>query len=57
METKSVRKYLTQNVLSSTAGDYFGILKDSRVTGFPFNICENPMYTGCTLSFLGTALW
>lgn len=38
-------------------GDYFGILKDSRVTGFPFNICENPMYTGCTLSFLGTALW
>jgi len=38
-------------------GDYFGILKDARVTGFPFNICDNPMYVGCTLSFLGTALW
>ncbi|KAF8249310.1 phospholipid methyltransferase [Wilcoxina mikolae CBS 423.85] len=38
-------------------GDYFGILMDSRVTGFPFNITDAPMYHGSTLSFLGTALW
>lgn len=38
-------------------GDYFGILMDARVTGFPFNVTDNPMYHGSTLSFLGTALW
>ncbi|KAK6461397.1 methylene-fatty-acyl-phospholipid synthase [Scheffersomyces coipomensis] len=38
-------------------GDYFGILMTERVTGFPFNINDNPMYNGSTLCFLGTALW
>lgn len=38
-------------------GDYFGILMDHRVEGFPFNVVENPMYTGSTLSFAATALW
>ncbi|ODQ62893.1 hypothetical protein WICANDRAFT_103610 [Wickerhamomyces anomalus NRRL Y-366-8] len=38
-------------------GDYFGILMDERVTGFPFNVLDNPMYVGSTLSFLGTALY
>lgn len=38
-------------------GDYFGILMDDRVTGFPFNVNENPMYNGSALCFLGTALW
>ncbi|KAK3994621.1 putative methylene-fatty-acyl-phospholipid synthase [Cladorrhinum sp. PSN332] len=37
-------------------GDYFGILKDKMITGFPFNITSAPMYHGSTLSFLGTAL-
>lgn len=37
-------------------GDYFGILMDEKVEGFPFNITEAPMYYGSTLSFLGTAL-
>lgn len=37
-------------------GDYCGILMDHMVTGFPFNICDAPMYYGSTLSFLGTAL-
>ena len=37
-------------------GDYFGILMDSIVTGFPFNITNAPMYYGSTMSFLGTAL-
>lgn len=38
-------------------GDYFGILMDDIVTGFPFNISSSPMYDGSALSFLGTALW
>ncbi|KAG8990786.1 Phosphatidyl-N-methylethanolamine N-methyltransferase [Tulasnella sp. JGI-2019a] len=38
-------------------GDYFGILMDHRVTGFPFNIMENPMYNGSTLCFFAHALW
>lgn len=30
---------------------------DEKVTGFPFNVTDAPMYYGSTLSFLGTALW
>ena len=37
-------------------GDYFGILMDERVTSFPFNITDAPMYYGSAMSFLGTAL-
>ena len=39
------------------AGDYFGILMDERVTSFPFNVLENPMYVGSAMSFFGTSLW
>lgn len=38
-------------------GDYFGILMDDKVQGFPFNVTGAPMYWGSTLSFLGTALY
>ena len=38
-------------------GDYFGILMDEIVTGFPFNLTGSPMYWGSTMSFIGTALW
>ncbi|KAK5120913.1 Phosphatidyl-N-methylethanolamine N-methyltransferase [Meristemomyces frigidus] len=38
-------------------GDYFGILMDDIVTGFPFNVTDAPMYYGSAMSFLGTALW
>lgn len=44
-------------VTGTYLGDYFGILMNKRVTGFPFNINDNPMYNGSTLCFLGTALW
>ncbi|KAF2172942.1 hypothetical protein M409DRAFT_16893 [Zasmidium cellare ATCC 36951] len=44
-------------VTGTYLGDYFGILMDSMVTGFPFNVSSSPMYHGSTLSFLGTALW
>jgi phosphatidylethanolamine N-methyltransferase len=38
-------------------GDYFGILMDDMVTGFPFNVSGCPMYLGSSLSFLATSLW
>ena len=38
-------------------GDYFGILMNDMVTGFPFNVCSAPMYYGSTMSFLGTAIF
>lgn len=37
-------------------GDHFGILKSSRITSFPFNVVEHPMYYGSTLCFLSVAL-
>ncbi|KAF4634059.1 hypothetical protein G7Y89_g4065 [Cudoniella acicularis] len=43
-------------VTGTYLGDYFGILMDKMVMGFPFNICSAPMYYGSTMSFLGTAI-
>lgn len=38
-------------------GDYFGILMDHKVEGFPFNLLSDPMYDGSTMCFAATALW
>ncbi|EKM52521.1 uncharacterized protein PHACADRAFT_149234 [Phanerochaete carnosa HHB-10118-sp] len=38
-------------------GDYFGILMDHRVEGFPFNVLRDPMYVGSTMCFFAGALW
>jgi phosphatidylethanolamine/phosphatidyl-N-methylethanolamine N-methyltransferase len=43
-------------VTGTYLGDYFGILMDEMVTGFPFNVTGAPMYYGSTMSFLGSAL-
>ena len=40
----------------SFMGDYFGILLKKRVTGFPFNVVEDPMYVGSALVYMGLAL-
>lgn len=37
-------------------GDYFGILMSERVTGFPFNITDHPMYDGSSLLFTAMAI-
>ncbi|KAF7845728.1 hypothetical protein BT93_L0957 [Corymbia citriodora subsp. variegata] len=44
-------------VTGTYLGDYFGILMSDRVTSFPFNVSNNPMYDGSSLCFLSTALW
>ncbi|KAE9399379.1 phospholipid methyltransferase [Gymnopus androsaceus JB14] len=38
-------------------GDYFGILMDAKVEGFPFNVLRDPMYVGSTMCFTAGALW
>ena len=30
---------------------------DDRVTSFPFNVLNNPMYVGSAMSFFGTSFW
>lgn len=54
--TLVISSTLRLGITGTFLGDYFGILMDSMVTGFPFNVTSAPMYWGSTMSFLGTAL-
>ncbi|WFC97898.1 hypothetical protein MYAM1_000620 [Malassezia yamatoensis] len=47
----------TLGVTGTYLGDYFGILMDSMVTGFPFNVVADPMYWGSSANFVAVALW
>eukprot|EP01132_Coremiostelium_polycephalum_P003231 gene3231-4045_t len=49
--------YLRLGITGTYLGDYFGILMKERVTGFPFNVMNNPMYNGSTMLFLAHALY
>ena len=53
--TLVLTSYYALGVTGTFLGDYFGILMDDMVTGFPFNVTEAPMYWGSTCSFLGTS--
>lgn len=44
-------------VTGTYLGDYFGILMDHIVTGFPFNVCGDPMYWGSSANFVAVSLW
>ena len=48
--------YYRLGIINTYLGDHFGILLKQRVTGFPFNYFNHPMYEGSTLIFLGYAL-
>ena len=43
-------------ILGTYLGDHFGILMRKRITSFPFNVVDHPMYYGSTLTFLSYAL-
>ncbi|KAE8578830.1 hypothetical protein XENTR_v10023784 [Xenopus tropicalis] len=51
-----VSSFLALGFVGTYLGDYFGILMEKKVTGFPFNVMENPMYWGSTANYLGLAL-
>nr|VWP00169.1 Probable 3-oxoacyl-[acyl-carrier-protein] reductase oxidoreductase (EC [Ganoderma boninense] len=52
-----VTSHWALGITGTFLGDYFGILMDHRVEGFPFNVLRDPMYVGSTMSFVATALW
>ncbi|KAK1836685.1 phosphatidyl-N-methylethanolamine N-methyltransferase [Podospora conica] len=54
--TLVISSTLRLGITGTFLGDYCGILMDSMVTGFPFNVTSAPMYWGSTMNFLGTAL-
>lgn len=54
--TLVLTSYYALGITGTFLGDYFGILMDEPVTGFPFDVTSAPMYWGSTMSFLGTAL-
>lgn len=41
--------YYRLRITGTYLGDYFGILRDERITAFPFNVVDNPMYDGSSL--------
>lgn len=49
--------FMRLGITGTYCGDYFGIQMEKRVTNFPFNICEDPMYLGSTLNFLSVAIF
>ncbi|KAL0984178.1 hypothetical protein UPYG_G00138150 [Umbra pygmaea] len=51
-----VTSFLALGFTGTFLGDYFGILMEEKVTGFPFSLTENPMYWGSTANYLGLAL-
>ncbi|XP_038147002.1 phosphatidylethanolamine N-methyltransferase [Cyprinodon tularosa] len=51
-----VSSFLALGFTGTFLGDYFGILMDEKVTGFPFSVIENPMYWGSTANYFGLAL-
>lgn len=54
--TLSISSMVRLGVTGTYLGDYFGMLKSSRVTAFPYSIVDNPMYFGSTIAFLGLAV-
>ena len=54
--TLVLTSYYALGITGTFLGDYFGILMDEPVTGFPFNVTGAPMYWGSTMSFLGSAV-
>eukprot|EP00759_Apiculatamorpha_spiralis_P054985 PhF_6_TR7176/c0_g1_i1/m.10731/K00551/PEMT; phosphatidylethanolamine N-methyltransferase len=49
--------YYRLGITGTYLGDYFGILMKERVTAFPFNTLEHPMYDGATMCFAASALY
>lgn len=54
--TLTISSMVRLGITGTYLGDYFGMLKSSRVTAFPYNIVDNPMYVGSTMAFFGLAV-
>lgn len=48
--------YYQLGITGTYLGDYFGIFKEERITAFPFNLLDNPMYDGSSMMHLADAI-
>ncbi|XP_061455740.1 phosphatidylethanolamine N-methyltransferase isoform X3 [Rhineura floridana] len=48
--------FLALGFVGTFLGDYFGILMEAKVTCFPFNVLDNPMYWGSSTIYLGWSI-
>eukprot|EP01111_Echinosteliopsis_oligospora_P015932 TRINITY_DN6467_c0_g1_i1.p1 TRINITY_DN6467_c0_g1~~TRINITY_DN6467_c0_g1_i1.p1 ORF type:complete len:203 (-),score=31.00 TRINITY_DN6467_c0_g1_i1:11-619(-) len=55
--TLVLSSYYQLGITGTYLGDYFGIMMEKKVEGFPFNILNNPMYFGSSVLFLASSLW
>ena len=55
--TLVLSSYYRLGITGTFLGDYFGILMDEKVEGFPFSVTASPMYIGSTLNFLAASLY
>lgn len=51
-----VGAYLRLGVAGTYLGDYFGIFREERITAFPFNVLDNPMYDGSSIFHFGEGM-
>ncbi|KAJ7305972.1 hypothetical protein JRQ81_010338 [Phrynocephalus forsythii] len=51
-----VSSFLALGFVGTFLGDYFGILMEVKVTCFPFNVSDNPMYWGSTIIYFGWSI-
>nr|XP_060642797.1 phosphatidylethanolamine N-methyltransferase isoform X2 [Anolis sagrei ordinatus] len=51
-----ISSFLALGFFGTFLGDYFGILMEAKVTGFPFSVLDNPMYWGSTIVYLGWSM-
>jgi len=52
-----ITSYWRLGITGTYLGDYFGILMEEKISGFPFNVVNDPMYLGSSLLFLARGLW
>lgn len=48
--------YYRLQITGTYLGDYFGILRDERITRFPFSVLDNPMYDGSSIFHFAEAV-
>lgn len=48
--------YYRLQITGTYLGDYFGILRDERITKFPFSVLDNPMYDGSSIFHFAEAV-
>lgn len=53
---QDARAVFNKELFELFTGDYFGILKEEKVTSFPFSVMDNPMYWGSTACYLGWSI-